>query len=442
MEKKIKKRTVFSHPWQYKEGFVISIILFIFGMIINLIIGGKPISVPSFPTNFSLIVTYTLLLIFVYYFEKNNPIVKWLSGIPAAITSTIMITVLAGILGFLPQIPMKPAHPNIFYVLGFTHLTTSWMFALGYLFFLTTLGLTTVKMFMPFRKKKLGTILSHLGLYIIIISAFAGDGDIIRAQTGLYLNKPATDTITDYNYAVNKKMYKTPFKLKLNKFDMKEYNPKIVLVESKTEELFDGNDKMPYYAEENTSGEFKNWRITTKKFFPYSLPADSLMSEFELKDLFPAIPSAYVEISDIKTNKQIIKGWITCGNPERFAKYTGLYRINIPNISKKEKYLRANGKSYFFAMLSPEPKEYSSDVTAIMPDGKNIDFTLKVNEPKKIAGWKIYQIGYNEDYGKWSNYSVLEVNRDPWLPVVYFGIFILMAGACYIFWLGRQFSKD
>ncbi len=443
MKNKNKKRKLFKQPWQYKEGFIISIILFILGIAVSFITGGNPISIPAFPTNLILIVIYTLLLVAIYYFEKESSLVKWFSKIPAAITSTILITFLAGLLGFIPQILQKPLNPDIYYILGFTHLTTSWMFALGYLFFVTTLGFATVKMFMPFRRKKLGTILSHLGLYIIIITSFAGNGDLIRAQTGLYMNKPANDTITDYDYAVNQKMYKTPFKLKLNKFDMKEYNPKIVLVNNKTSELLDGNNKMPYYAEENTSGEFKNWKITVKKFFPYSLPTDSLISNFQPKDQFPAIPSAFVEISNIKTNKQITKGWITCGNSKKLAKYTGLHRMNIPNINRYEKYLTTeDGSSYYFAMLTPEHKEYSSEVTAIMPDGKEIDFTLKVNEPKKIAGWNIYQLGYNEDYGRWSNYSVLEVNKDPWLPFVYFGIFVLMAGAFYIFWLGRKFSKD
>jgi hypothetical protein len=39
--------------------------------------------------------------------------------------------------------------------------------------------------------------------------------------------------------------------------------------------------------------------------------------------------------------------------------------------------------------------------------------------------------------GRWSNLSVLELVRDPWLPVVYFGIFLMMGGAAFLFITGK-----
>jgi hypothetical protein len=41
----------------------------------------------------------------------------------------------------------------------------------------------------------------------------------------------------------------------------------------------------------------------------------------------------------------------------------------------------------------------------------------------------IYQYGYDESMGKYSRQSVFELVRDPWLPLVYTGIFMLLAGA-------------
>lgn len=35
--------------------------------------------------------------------------------------------------------------------------------------------------------------------------------------------------------------------------------------------------------------------------------------------------------------------------------------------------------------------------------------------------------------GKWSNLSVFELVKDPWLPVVYIGIFMLLLGAVGMF---------
>jgi len=93
-------------------------------------------------------------------------------------------------------------------------------------------------------------------------------------------------------------------------------------------------------------------------------------------------------------------------------------------------------------MLEPEPKEFSSDLTAYFPDGTKEDFTVKVNKPKTIMGWKIYQTSYDTSRGRWSNQSILEAGKDPWLPVVYSGIFLLIAGALYLFWLGGKTIKN
>jgi cytochrome c biogenesis protein ResB len=63
--------------------------------------------------------------------------------------------------------------------------------------------------------------------------------------------------------------------------------------------------------------------------------------------------------------------------------------------------------------------------------------TIEVNRPFHIAGWTIYQLGYDTEMGRWSNLSVLELVRDPWLPVVYLGIFLMIAGAGFLFITGK-----
>ena len=58
---------------------------------------------------------------------------------------------------------------------------------------------------------------------------------------------------------------------------------------------------------------------------------------------------------------------------------------------------------------------------------------IEVNKPLSIAGWKIYQLSYDETKGKWSRMSVFELVRDPWLPIVYTGILMMIAGAIGLF---------
>ena len=63
--------------------------------------------------------------------------------------------------------------------------------------------------------------------------------------------------------------------------------------------------------------------------------------------------------------------------------------------------------------------------------------TVEVNKPFHIDGWTIYQTRYNTEMGRWSELSILELVHDPWLPLVYIGIFLMMAGAVFLFVSGK-----
>ena len=75
------------------------------------------------------------------------------------------------------------------------------------------------------------------------------------------------------------------------------------------------------------------------------------------------------------------------------------------------------------------PKRFVSDISVYTEDGKNLRGTVEVNKPLKVNGWKIYQYGYDNARGSKSPYSVFMLVKDPWLPAVYAGIFIMLAGA-------------
>lgn len=84
-------------------------------------------------------------------------------------------------------------------------------------------------------------------------------------------------------------------------------------------------------------------------------------------------------------------------------------------------------------MPEPEPKRFYSDVTVYTESGKTIREVIEVNKPVQVDGWKIYQLGYDESKGRWSDVSVFQLVRDPWLPVVYTGILMMIAGALALF---------
>ena len=84
------------------------------------------------------------------------------------------------------------------------------------------------------------------------------------------------------------------------------------------------------------------------------------------------------------------------------------------------------------------PRRFASDIQILTKTGKNIQTTVEVNKPVEVDGWKIYQYGYDTQMGAMSQTSILELVSDPWLPLVYTGIYMMLAGAVCMFILGGR----
>ena len=87
------------------------------------------------------------------------------------------------------------------------------------------------------------------------------------------------------------------------------------------------------------------------------------------------------------------------------------------------------------------PKRFASEVNILTKDGENIHTTIDVNKPAEVDGWKIYQYGYDTAAGAQSQISIFEFVRDPWLPLVYIGIGMMLAGALCMFILSQRHVK-
>ena len=84
------------------------------------------------------------------------------------------------------------------------------------------------------------------------------------------------------------------------------------------------------------------------------------------------------------------------------------------------------------------PKRFASDIQILTKSGKNIQTTVDVNKPAEVEGWKIYQYGYDTQMGAKSQISILELVSDPWLPLVYTGIYMMLGGALCMFVFGGR----
>ena len=97
------------------------------------------------------------------------------------------------------------------------------------------------------------------------------------------------------------------------------------------------------------------------------------------------------------------------------------------------------------------PRRFASDITIIRnnalssdhsPLTPKIEATVEVNKPVEVDGWKIYQYGYDTQMGAMSQYSILELVSDPWLPLVYTGIYMMLAGAVCMFLKGKKVKTE
>ncbi len=74
------------------------------------------------------------------------------------------------------------------------------------------------------------------------------------------------------------------------------------------------------------------------------------------------------------------------------------------------------------------PRRFASEIHVLTQSGRNIQAVVDVNKPVEVEGWKIYQYGYDTRMGAQSRISIFELVSDPWLPAVYVGFFMMLAG--------------
>ena len=151
----------------------------------------------------------------------------------------------------------------------------------------------------------------------------------------------------------------------------------------------------------------------------YLSPLTSLLSHL---GLFLALTTATLGNADMQRLKMIT----VQGEPEWRALTTDQQVVEMPLAIELKKFIMEtydDGK----------PRRFASDIQILTRSGKNIRTTIDVNKPVVVEGWKIYQYGYDTQMGPLSQTSILELIRDPWLPLVYTGVYLMLAGAvCFM----------
>lgn len=395
-----------SFPWKYKESFLFALLLLFTGVLLEVITYDRGINVPAFPHNMFALMIFVITLAFLHFFYRKSLIVKWLTSVPAAISSICLLSVVILLLGLLKQ-ENQPG--SVLTALGFTHVKNSWILILAQIYLLTVLGLVVFKRIAKLNKRNIGFLLNHAGLWIVIAGASLGTGDLQRLRMELHKG----ETIW-YAYDDQNRVYELPFAVELQNFQIDEYPPKMAIVNSKTGKLIENlNSSLPEIHSEKEV-YLGNYHIVVKDYLPAGWPFEG---RFIGSGNTGAPPAAKVFVTN-KNNNDTISGWISSGS----------FMVNPAYLFLTE--------NKVLAMTQPEPRKYQSNVKIYIKEHNPYEEVIEVNAAPKVNGWHLYQVSYDQNRGKWSELSVLEIVRDPWLYIVYFGIAMLLAGAVYILWVG------
>ncbi len=406
------QRKLWENPWGYVESFFIGFGLIVTGFFLEVFTSTNNTFALTYPYNVVFLAAYVLLLFVLYKWFSSTQLIRWLTKVPASISSISLVTVMVMIMGIIPQVTSQN---NLINNLGLNHITSNWAFLLILFQFLTCLGLISIKRILQFKWSNFGFILNHVGLFLALISGILGAGDLQRLSINVYENKPswiATDA--------QKNEIELPFAFYLKDFLIDEYHPKLALIDNKTGSIAHNDGKNLYLVEKGETYYFNNFEVKIDDFLPNAM---RFGVRYEAVNEIGSPPAAKISVKNMATNA-VQTAWISSGS----------FRYPYESFKISE--------DYSVVMTIPEVQKFSSDIDILTQEGERISTVLEVNKPFKYKGWKIYQLSYDDKMGKWSDLSILELVKDPWLPFVYIGIFMMIAGAFYMFWMGNKITKN
>ena len=327
-------------------------------------------------------------------------------------------------MGLTPQVAAtrRPSDP-----LGLTRMLCFWPFILIYIYVSVIVGLVAIGQISRFTWRRLPSLLCHTGLLVVLVCGTLGSADMQRVRMYCEQGKPEWRALNERQDVVE-----LPLAIQLERFTIDEYPPKLMMVDSAGIPIPPDKPATLLIDSTFSGGSLGGWTLRIVRRLDNAAPAvfagmagsmpEEMMGRLQMDSLGMALNrGGFVPYSGrgaqcallvrATRGSAVREGWVSCGS--YLFPYQGL---KLPD-----------GRTV--AMPAREPERYASLVDIYTRSGKNIRTTIEVNRPFTVDGWKVYQLSYNEQMGKWSTLSVFELVRDPWLPSVYAGIFLLLAGA-------------
>lgn len=389
--------------WEHEQNIVLFTGLLASLFAVEFTTNGQGISAPQFPQNVYFLLGFIAAGSIIYFLPPFTILKNWLLSHYFAIWSINYLGMMVMLAGFIPQEKSWALdHPTIARW-GFFHLVESYPFVILLLLICWSLFCVLLKYLTVFSWEHLPKVLNHGGLFLALTAAIFGAGDRQRLIINLQLG--------EVNWQGHPPDYPSrkidlPFALKLETFTVDEYDPELSFI--------DGAGKIVHRCgvlAANLRGtiicEFQQKNLVLQSFMSNGFSVDG---KFVPTNHLGTTPVAEISIYNSKSNQLESQGRVVTGSmliPTEYFPFNSKLRLAI--MPSKVKHFASKGHFY-------------------TPEGAQGEFHLAVNHPFFLKGFHLYQYGYDEKRGKWSELSIVEAISDPWLPLAYGGMFMVLIG--------------
>ena len=399
---------MWNKPFGYSEYNLIGVGLIATGLMLQISVGAIDWSLISFPANIVMLCIFIALLITMNALKSKVYLFRALSEVRTAVVSISFVASLTLIMGLIKQDGQQISLGEHFSI-GLNSMLHAWWFVLPFIWMTICLGMTALRRTFPFRTKNIPFMLNHWGLFIALTCATLGNADIQQLTMQTFPGKAEWRATDD-----NGMMHELPLAIELQQFSIEQYPARIMIIDNQFGKA-QPEKKPQLLTTEEKRGKILDWKIELRKYYEYAAPVEMNDSvKYVRWGSSGATDAALVTATNIKTHLTK-SGWISCGSY--------LFPFNTLKLSD----------GYSLVMAEREPKKFSSAVKVYTKDERIIKDTIEVNKPLNVMGWKIYQLDYEKEKGRWSEASIFKLVKDPWLPSVYVGIFMMLAGAVCLF---------
>lgn len=398
-------------PWGYPQAVTVAVALVGIGAIIQ---GRHPaleVPLPAPPWNWVAVFAPPVLLGALRMLLPRQAILAGLGGIPMAVVSVLAVAVLSIPAAVWPQ---GAEAPELAHRFGLDHVFSSFPMAAALALLMTNLTVSGVRRLWSLRAADLRFTMVHAGLLIAIGAALAGSAAMERIQVPLRIGEPPVT-----HGILRGEPVPLPFALSLVEFRREAFAPMLLLGSSAATPEGDwvlarGQELLAAGTRERMGG----YTVEVLEFLPSAAVVDGVPRSFAQRG---AGPAARVAVRDASGNA-MGEGW-----------------LHSTTMFGEELFLRLS-PTEMLLLDPPRPRLFESTIR--IHDGAGTrEETVRVNEPLTIGHWKLYQMGYDEEFGDASRLSVLEAIGDPAWPVVAFGAWMAILGCLWSFWSAAQGAR-